>query len=141
MRQAQVQRAARAAGVGIAFDRIAVFPNTLAAHRLIAAAQVRHGKQIVPALIAMLFDHYFRRGADIGDAAVLARIASACGVDADAPGAHPDAATDAAPDFAAQSLDVHAVPRLRFNDRVVVDGAQSASALLAAMRRALSSQP
>ena len=80
LRQAQVREAARAAGVEIAFERIEVFPNTLDAHRLVAQAQRQGGSSGAGAVIDALFERYFVRGRNIGDAAVLAEVRAACGI-------------------------------------------------------------
>jgi predicted DsbA family dithiol-disulfide isomerase len=77
MRQAQVRAAAGAVNVEIAFERMTVFPNTLAAHRLVAAAAV----PVQAALIEDLFAACFQRGEDIGELAVLARAGQRCGLD------------------------------------------------------------
>jgi len=127
LRQAQVREAARNAGVEIRFECIAVFPNTLQAHRLVAQARQQGGPALAGTVIDALFDGYFAKGRDIGDAAVLADIQAACGV-------LPEQA-------AASDIDAaqggHGVPHFRFNGSVVVEGAQRPAVLLEAMLRAL----
>lgn len=70
-----------AAEVGLVFDLPAQArqPNTLAAHRLVWWAG-RQGRQ--DALVEALFGAHFRSGLDIGDPAVLARLAAGVGCDA-----------------------------------------------------------
>lgn len=70
-----------AAEVGLAFDLPAQArqPNTLTAHRLVWWAG-RQGRQ--EALVEALFNAYFCSGLDIGDSAVLARIAAGVGCNA-----------------------------------------------------------
>ena len=74
----------RAAGLeeGIAFEfgRIGRAPNTIASHRLIrwaASAGVQHQ------VVEKIFERYFIRGDDIGDAAVLTAVAREAGMDGD----------------------------------------------------------
>ena len=77
---APVIEAAEAAGLDIAWDRIARTPNTLDAHRLIHWAGIE-GRQI--AAVSQLFDAYFLRGEDIGDREVLADLSERIGMDRD----------------------------------------------------------
>lgn len=65
-------------GVPYAFDRITRKPNTMDAHRLIRWSHVG-GKQ--HDVSERLFMAYFNLGLDIGDLAVLARIAGEAGMD------------------------------------------------------------
>ena len=127
-RQAQVRESARAAGVEIAFDRIAVFPNSLDAHQLVARAQEQGGPDLGSAVINALFERYFVRGENIGDAGVLAELAAEQGISAR------DLAGFPVP---AAARGVHGVPNFHFNDTVVVEGAQRPGLLLEAMLRAL----
>ncbi|HEX3135467.1 MAG TPA: DsbA family oxidoreductase [Planctomycetota bacterium] len=72
-----------AAEVGLAFDLAGQgrTPNTLRAHRLIRWAGDQ-GRQ--DALVEALFSAYFSAGLDVGDPAVLTRLAAGVGLDADA---------------------------------------------------------
>lgn len=72
---------AEGAGLHLDFERIAVAPNTLRAHRLMSWAEPS-GRQHT--LAEVLFSDYFREGRDVGDAAVLTQAAAAAGLDADA---------------------------------------------------------
>ncbi|MFN3822750.1 MAG: DsbA family oxidoreductase [Pseudorhodobacter sp.] len=75
---ARVAEAARNAGLEINFEGMERTPNTLDAHRLIHWAGLE-GRQ--NAVVDALFRAYFRDGRDIGDAATLAEIAGAAGMD------------------------------------------------------------
>ena len=78
--QMQIADAGKAAGVAFDFQRIAVRPNTLSAHRLIYRAQsIGHRPLEIAALVERLFVGYFQRGEDIGDIATLSDIAAECG--------------------------------------------------------------
>ena len=130
-RQAQVREAARAAGVEIAFERIQVFPNSLEAHRLVAQAQGQGGSARAGAVIDGLFERYFVRGENIGDAAVLADVRAEHGI---APAYAPESA-------APQAHGMHGVPYFLLNDAIAVEGAQRAPLLVDAMLRTLSPAP
>ena len=128
-RRAQVQAAAGLAGAPIDYSRLTVFPNTAAAHRLLAAGKAQLAPAAFDALLTRLFEGYFTQGENLGDAATLAAIASAHGVDANGPAAHDE------PDAQATS---HGVPFFVFDRALAVSGAQSADVLWAAMRQAVS---
>lgn len=128
LRQAQVLEAARAAGVQIAFERIEVFPNTLDAHRLVAQAQRQGGSSRAGAVIEALFERYFVRGQNIADAAVLADVRAEHGI----------SPSDAAETDAPVAHGTHGVPYFRFNDTIIIEGAQRPMMLLEAMLQALS---
>lgn len=127
-RQAQVQAAAAQAGVDIDLARIARFPNTARAHRLLdLAARQPH---TVDPLLERLFDAYFRRGEDLGDTATLVAIAQETGLDP----AAAQAWLEAAP-TPAEPAPVSAVPLFVFDGQRAVSGAQPPEALWSAMRR------
>lgn len=75
---AQVEEAARLAGIQIHHERIARTPNTFDAHRLIWLAG-RHGVQ--DAVVGELFRRYFVEGEDIGETRVLADAARSAGLE------------------------------------------------------------
>ncbi|MBS0455621.1 MAG: DsbA family oxidoreductase [Proteobacteria bacterium] len=128
-RRAQVQAAARLAGAPIDYSRITVFPNTAAAHQLLSAGQAQLAPEAFDALLTRLFDGYFTQGENLGNAATLAAIAAAHGVD-------PHGATAVEePDAQAAA---HGVPFFVFDRALAVSGAQSADVLWAAMRQAAS---
>lgn len=83
----QVAEAGRAVGLSIRHDRMLRTPNTVNAHRVIAAAGAAAGatverKNCQDAVVEALFAAYFLEGQDIGDPAVLADCAAAAGMDA-----------------------------------------------------------
>ena len=131
-RQAQVLAAARRAGVAIDFSRIATFPNTAAAHRLLAHARVQLVPAAFEALLQRLFEGYFLQGENLGDAATLAAIAEVHGIAATSPADVPDESAEPALQA------VLGVPHFVFNGTLALSGAQPADALWAAMRQAVS---
>lgn len=137
-RREQVRQAARGAGVELAFERIRMLPNTAAAHALVARAtdvNNESGRGRQAGFIERLFSAYFVEGQDIGDAATLARLARACGVDdgAQAQGVEDAALTPRADDA---SIRVEGVPFFVFDGRYALSGAQPPQVLAEAMLRA-----
>jgi predicted DsbA family dithiol-disulfide isomerase len=126
-----------AAGVAFRFDRIIRSPNTLDAHRLIRWADAAG---VQSAIVERLFELYFVAGSDIGDRQLLCATAAEQGMARAvverlfAEGA--DIAAVKEEIALAQRLGVTGVPTFIFAGRHVVSGAQSASALAAAMRQA-----
>lgn len=122
-RQAQVRDAGLKAGLSFDFDNIPVMPNTLAAHGLIADARGQRDGATVDGLIENLFEAHFMRGGDLGDAALLARLASRHGI----------RQTGAPPllDSMAPS-----VPLFLVDQRLPLSGAQAPERLLALMLQA-----
>ena len=78
---ARVREAGQAYGLDYAFEKIPLRANTLRAHRLIHWVQQRGDAD---ALVERLFVAQFQRGAYVGDIALLADIAAACGYDGEA---------------------------------------------------------
>jgi predicted DsbA family dithiol-disulfide isomerase len=121
----QVAEHAKKAGAEIDMEKVTRLPNTLEAHRLIHWAGIE-GRQT--AMVARLFKAHWREGADIGDAATLARLAGEVGMDAAAVARL--LATDAdADDIRARDMDarqkgVTAVPTFLIAQQYVVSGAQ-----------------
>lgn len=121
----QVAEHAKKAGAEIDMEKVTRLPNTLDAHRLIHWAGIE-GRQT--AMVAGLFKAHWREGADIGDAATLARLAGEVGMDAAAVARL--LATDAdADDIRARDVDarkkgVNAVPTFLIAQQYVVSGAQ-----------------
>ncbi|MCJ2034951.1 DsbA family oxidoreductase [Methylobacterium sp. J-068] len=74
---AQMTEYGQAEGIAFAFERMRRTPNTRDAHRLIAAGQEAGRGE---ALVEGLFRAYFEQGEDIGDRAVLLRLARASGL-------------------------------------------------------------
>jgi predicted DsbA family dithiol-disulfide isomerase len=126
-------------GIPFAFDRIAVQPNTVNAHRLLTYAE-REGRQ--DAMAEALFRAYFTQGADLTDPARLAAIAQEAGFDATAVAAYLAGDEDRAEVLEADSNArssgmVDGVPFFIFNRKVGVPGAQEATALLDALEQSL----
>jgi predicted DsbA family dithiol-disulfide isomerase len=144
-RRAQVQEAARPAGIEFAFERIRLLPNTRAAHRLVALAN-RHGSPIrTAAVIERLFAAYFFEGEDIGDPGVLARIAAKAGLGPAGAAAPRDAGNceiDPVGDWLdATPLQVPGVPFFVFNGHFAISGAHPPQTLLQAMQSAVEVPP
>lgn len=136
VRQAQVRAAAARAGAVVDFPAIATFPNTAAAHRLLALAKQHLPAAAVDALVDRLFAAYFSQGEDLGDGATLAAIAAEAGL-----------AGQATPEQLFQGLvlpdppAVTGVPFYVFNQRVALSGAQAPEVLEAAMAQSLDQAP
>ena len=77
---AQVADAGRVAGLEFRHDLMARTPNTVDAHRLIRLAAPTGFQH---ALVGRLFRAYFQEGEDVGDRAVLARLAAETGLSED----------------------------------------------------------
>ncbi|MDM0033750.1 DsbA family oxidoreductase [Variovorax sp. J22P271] len=135
-RRAQVLQAGQAAGVDFAFDRIAVLPNTAAAHARVAQAAAAGTEAQQRQLIDRIFMAYFNGGQDIGDASVLAQLARECGLPAEAPPAGGERSHARHPQAKVRHL-VSGVPFFVFDGSLALAGAVSADALLDAMLRAL----
>ncbi len=138
-RRAQVQAAARTAGIEFAFERIALMPNTQLAHRLIDCAGEIGGPEQVSYLIERLFTAYFTEGRNIGALPVLLAIAAEAGFPAaaiEARLATPEAGDRFRARLAADS-GISGVPFFVFNNRLAISGAHPPASLLAAMEQAL----
>lgn len=135
---AQIGEAGRSAGIAFAFERIELRANTLKAHRLIHRAQARDDAD---ALVERLFAAQFLRGENVGDAAVLARIAAECGDDVEAALAYLRSDEDAAAVRAgferARQMGITGVPFFILAGRYGVGGAQPPELMLGALRQAL----
>lgn len=118
-------------GIAFAFDRMQRTPNTVAAHELIELAQQQG---LAGAVVDALFRGYFELGEDIGDDAVLARIANAAGVQGWP--AEADGSRVAALEESMRGLGISAVPTFIFDRKLGVSGAQPPESLAAAMRQA-----
>ena len=129
-RRAQVQAAASLAGLTIHHERIAVFPNTWRAHRLLALAE-QLGVSAHEALLDTLFESYFVEGLDLGDDQVLARLAQARGIDIS------EAEDLEAPPTRHLPEGASGVPLFVFNQQQAISGAQSADVLLSTMEQTL----
>ncbi len=128
-------------GIPFAFDRIAISPNTLDAHRLIRwAGETGVDGDIVEAL----FQAYFVDGRNIGDPAVLADIAGSHGLDRASVAARlsSDEDRDAVRREidAAQQIGVTGVPTFILAGRYALVGAQPAEEIRAALQNVAARQ-
>lgn len=116
---------AKRAGAEIDMEKVTRLPNTLDSHRVIHWAGIE-GRQT--AMVARLFKAHWREGADIGDAATLARLAGEVGMDDAAVarllGSEADADDIRARDLDARRKGVRAVPTFLIAQQYVVSGAQ-----------------
>lgn len=121
----RIDEAAKAAGLEINWEGIAVTPNTLDAHRLIHWAGLE-GRQTP--VVSALFRAYFREGRDIGDRGVLLDIAEAAGLDRAMVERLFESGADAADirerDAHARARGVTGVPTFVVANQHVVPGAQ-----------------
>jgi len=124
----RIAEAASAAGLDLAFDKIARTPNTLDAHRLIRWAETEGAQDTV---VDALFRRYFEAGQDISDPGVLVDTAEAAGLEravierllaGDA-----DRETLAEEDRAAREMGITGVPTFVINGRYVLQGAQDSA--------------
>ncbi len=130
-RQAQVNAAAQAVGFQIDFGNIPRMPNTLQAHQLFGFASTRLSSPQFAQLLEQLFQVHFFLGGNLGERALLLRIASGLGLDlADLE------AWLASGAGKPRAQDVPGVPFFIFNQQQALSGAQPAAALLDAMRQA-----
>ena len=126
---ARVAAEGKGEGIDFAFERMETQPNTTQAHRLIGLAQEQGvGNEVVTAL----FNAHFEQGRRIGDAKVLAEIATQCGVQG-----WPEKAVDVSKlEEEVRSLGVSAVPTFIFERRQGISGAYPAPTLADAIRQA-----
>jgi len=128
-------------GIAFAFERIERTPNTVAAHQLIDLAQ-RQGAEAAQkqqglgtAVVSALFKAYFEEARDIGDAAVLAGIATSAGVTGWPQQADGKQVAQLEEDM--RNLGISAVPTFIFGRKVGVSGAHPPEALAQAIQQAL----
>ncbi len=126
----------RRAGLVFNFEKIERAPNSLDSHRLIALTPEDRQEAMIDALYAA----YFEDGRDIGDCEMLADIARAQGLDADAIRAQLQSDTlrdDVLRDAAeAHRLGITGVPFFVFNNRFAFSGAQAPDMILRVMHQA-----
>ena len=126
-RRAVVQSAAALAGLTIHHERMAVFPNTWKAHRLLAAAAQQLPPLVLESLVDALFETYFVQGLDLSDREVLATLAQSHGVDMR------DADDLAMPVIWRLPAGASGVPLFVINRQHILSGAQPPDVLLAAL--------
>jgi len=150
----RVSEAGRPAGIAFAFEKIELRANTLHAHRLIHHAQEvmsparpetvsladGAGGTAIADLVEALFAAQFLAGRHVGDRAVLADVAAACGMDREAVLRYLESAEDAEAVRGganeARRKGINGVPFFIFNNRLAASGAQPPQALLQVMRQA-----
>ncbi|NAS21725.1 DsbA family oxidoreductase [Herbidospora sp. NEAU-GS84] len=120
-------------GLDLKYDK-AIGANTLEAHRLIWLAQ-RDGR--APEMADRLFRAHFTDGLDVGDAAVLAKLAAEVGVDDTGEGA-PEVRAEI---DRARELGIGGVPLFLFEDKYAVSGAQPVDLLVGALREVEEREP
>lgn len=140
------QTAATARQEGLAFDwDAAQAVNTLAAHRLLRFAEQASGAEVQRKLADKLFEAYFSKGENVGDAEVLARLASEVGLDRDRVADYlaSDEGTREVQDEIerAQRIGVQAVPTFVFDGEYALQGAQPPAAFLEMMAELYQPEP
>jgi predicted DsbA family dithiol-disulfide isomerase len=140
--QQNLSRQAAEDGLDLKFEQISKSPNTNAAHRLIAWADMEEkGPEIAEAIMRA----YFTELRDIGDHTVLADIAAEHGMDREmvaerfTKGAGKDF-IDQACAMAAQA-GVQGVPFMIFADRIAISGAHAPEDLVQAIDKAMEPAP
>lgn len=122
---ASIAEIGRIEGVLFRFERIRRTPSSVDAHRLVHWAG-RHGR--AGDVVEALFSAYFTDGYDIGDAAVLAGVAAACGLDASAArrflGGDDEVDQVHAENLRAHRLGINGVPCFVIAGRHAIAGAQ-----------------
>ncbi len=138
---ARVEGAARAAGLELDFARVRRSHSTAAAHTLLRHAEAKGTQR---ALLDALYRAYFVEGADVGDPAVLADLASAHGFTRDEAlqlaGDAAELAETRREAAAVAAQGVTGVPFFVFADRLAASGAQPVEVLRGAIERALAAQ-
>ena len=125
--------------IAFRYDLMTRTPNTLNAHRLIAAA--RHEVRQAP-IVEALFRAYFTEGRDIGDLGVLADIASEAGMNRslvlrflESEEGVPEIRYN---DAAAHRTGISGVPAFIFDGRPLLVGAHPPDVIASALREGLS---
>jgi predicted DsbA family dithiol-disulfide isomerase len=136
---AQVAAAGATAGLEFRFDRQGRTPNTVDAHCLVRRAGAVGGTAVQDAVVEALFRAYFQEGRDIGNAAVLAEIASGAGLaDAAAVLASGEGEAEVREEDAGfRRLGISGVPSFALAGHVLFSGAVPAERMADVFRRAL----
>lgn len=136
---ARIAEAGREEGIDFAFDRIAVSPNTLDAHRLVRWS-ASAGDGVQDAVVEALFTAFFTEGRNIGDHDVLVDVAETCGMDGaivrDLLASDRDMEAVSEEIAQAQAMGVTGVPCFVIDGRYAVMGAEPAERLAEAIRSA-----
>ncbi|MBW9087440.1 DsbA family oxidoreductase [Rhizobium wenxiniae] len=124
-------------GINYDFEAIKIGPNTLDAHRLIHWALLE-SREVQDRVVTALFKANFEEGRNIGDHAVLADLAEACGMDRKL--VENLLASEADKDSvigeidAAQKMGVNGVPFFIMDGQYAISGAQMPDVLAGAFR-------
>lgn len=136
-RYQRVANVGKSVGLEMQFDKIAVQPNTVKAHRLLHHA-AELGKQ--DAVAEALFRGYFLEGANLTDNTVLADYAAQAGLDRDMTLKYLESGADVdvthSADAEARRAGIEGVPFFIFNRTVGMSGAQDPEVLLQALQQA-----
>ncbi len=136
----RIREAGRAHSLEYAFEKIQVRANTLDAHRLLFWAQQQGDAE---RLVEGLFRAQFQQGENVGDRAVLCRVAAEAGYDATAAAVWlaSDQGREAvlAEERAVRALGVTSVPTFIIDRRHAVVGAEDPAVLAEAIRLSLQS--
>lgn len=136
----RIRGVGRAHGLEFAFEKMSVRANTLDAHRLVHWAQLQGDAE---RLVEGLFVASFQQGENMGDRAVLCRVAAEAGYDAAAAGAWlaSDQGREAvlAEERAVRALGVTSVPTFIIDRRHAVVGAEDPVVLAEAIRQSMQS--
>ena len=136
-RYQRVADVGKSVGLDMQFEKIAVQPNTVKAHRLLHHAG-ELGKQ--DAVAEALFRAYFIEGANLTDDATLAEYAAQGGLDREQTLIYLASGTDAdlirSADVEARQAGIEGVPFFIFNRSISLSGAQDPEVLLQAMQQA-----
>ncbi|QCK87494.1 DsbA family oxidoreductase [Phreatobacter aquaticus] len=128
-------------GIAFAFDRIAISPNTLDAHRLILWSRTA-GTQ--DALVEALFRSYFLEGANLADRDTLIAIGVAHGLDTalltELFGSDADIDRTQRDIASARNIGVTGVPFFIIGGRYGIAGAEAPETIAGALRQAASEQ-
>jgi predicted DsbA family dithiol-disulfide isomerase len=136
-KQEQVAALGRSVGLAFDFDRIAVQPNTIDAHRLSGCAEAQGWQD---AMVEALFRAYFMDGIDLNDHDALVSLAASVGFEWGRVALYLGSATDVQTvrrlELEARAAGIDIVPFFIFNGKVTVSGAHEVEVLLEAMTRA-----
>jgi predicted DsbA family dithiol-disulfide isomerase len=112
------------------FDRIGRTPNTVNCHRLVRFAAL---SDKADAVVEALFLDYFVNGRDIGETAVLVKIAAGLGLDVEALRTYLASERDIPRIYEENSrvhrFGINGVPSFLFNGEMIISGAQEAPVL------------
>jgi len=134
MRQTQVHQAAKAVSLDFNLDRIPRMPNTAKVHSFFIHVAKFGSAEQSERLLEGLFSAYFRDAENIGDSAVLDKIASYCGY---ADKTIKAALHESSLPFHSKDTGGKGVPYFIFNASYAMAGAQTAETFYQAMLEVL----